>query len=352
MRKVVAAAVGVAAGAFAVGAAFARIGSGRREEREAIEEPAKDKAPAPKPMPSPKPAREVAFRNSPLREEPSPRAVGPWRDPSPGSDEFYAPSVAAPYGPYHGTRRPPGLPTLVVEASGSGGRVLVDGIDATAARAQATQAFKARFKVEPTRVSVRPVRRASAPGAALRPIAEMAAKHGHGEVFVKTITHLAKTEGEGGTFAVPARNFNTACTTTALHAQRLCTPVDAPRSAQRQIITAWGVFQWNRDAGRDLKTLNGLGLRAPFVPDDWMPWDWSAAEEIAIPINYYAQIWALVRQRGGTERDAARGMRLWHVGPTYFRRYLDRGPGPAAWIQVDAKVASKIDHHLKNAGVV
>ena len=347
MRKVVAAAVGVAAGAFAVGAAFARIGSGRREEREPAEAPTRDKAPAPKP------ARDIALRDSPLREEPAPRAVGPWRDPQPaGGAEFYTPSATAPFGPYHGTRRPPGLPTLIVEASGSGGRVMVDGIDATAARAQAIQAFKGRFKVEPSRVSVRPVRHASAPGAALRPIAEMATKHGHGEVFVKTITHLAKTEGEGGTFAVPARNFNTACTTTALHAKRLCTPVDAPRDDKRQLITAWGVFQWNRDAGRDLKTLDGIGLRAPFVPDDWMPWDWSAAEEIAIPINYYAQIWALVRQRGGAERDAARGMRLWHVGPTYFRRYLDRGAGPAAWIQVDAKVASRIDHHLTNAGVV
>lgn len=202
----------------------------------------------------------------------------------------------------------------------------------------------------PSLVRVRPVRRASARGAALRPVEEQAARHGHGEAFVKTLVHLAKTEGEGGTFAVPARNFLAPCTTQALNPRRLCTPVDAPRPG-KGVITAWGVFQWNRDAGRDLKTLDNLGLKAPLILPDWMPWDWTAAEEIVIPTNYYAQLWMLVRSRDGSERDAARGMRLWHVGPSYFRTYLRNGANPKAWALVDPKVADKIDHHLKTAGV-
>lgn len=124
---------------------------------------------------------------------------------------------------------------------------------------------------------------------------------------------LARTEGEGGTWAVAARNFAAACTTTIPHRRRLCTTVDAPRDRSIPLITAWGVFQWNRDAGRELHTLDDLGLRAPPIASDWMPWDWSALDEVRIPIEYYAQLWALIRRRRRTARDAApRGAPLAH----------------------------------------
>ena len=77
-----------------------------------------------------------------------------------------------------------------------------------------------------------------------------------------------------------------------------------------------------------------------------------AADELAIPIDYYAQLWRLVRQRGGTARDAARGVRLWHTGPNRFRRYFNRGADPDAWARVQTKVSGRIDHHLAKAGVV
>jgi len=194
------------------------------------------------------------------------------------------------------------------------------------------------------------VRKASARGAAVRPVAEVAHRARLGEAFVRAVTHLARTEGESGTFAVPARNFNAACRTTKINRQRLCTPVDAPRGTA-PLITAWGVFQWNRDAGRELSTLDNLGLKAPRIPADWQPWDWSATEEIAVPIDYYAQLWRLVRQRGGTVRDAARGVRLWHTGPNRFRRYFNRGADSDAWARVQTKVSGRIDHHLAEAGV-
>ena len=263
--------------------------------------------------------------------------------------EPYTPSHAAPYGPKFGARRPPGLPTLVVTAADGERRVVVDGIDEARAKTEAARAFRQRFGGAPPTVQVRRVRWASARGAALAPIAEQAARYGHGQAFVDTMTHLAKTEGEGGTFAVPARNFNTPCTARALNRKRLCTLVDAPRRGQ--LITAWGVYQWNRDAGRQLHALDHMGLRAPRIPPDWMPWDWTAAEEIAVPINYYAQVWALVRRRGGSVLAAARGVRLWHTGPSRFRRYVEQGLGTRAWRNVDEAVSAKIDRHLKNAGV-
>ncbi|MEZ4437046.1 MAG: hypothetical protein R3F65_32015 [bacterium] len=196
---------------------------------------------------------------------------------------------------------------FIATASAGDRRVVIDAIDEQQARDLAARTFNQQFKSSPSSVEVRPLRLASARGAALEPVAAQAAGHGHGQVFVDTVTHLAKTEGEGGTFAVPARNFHAACATTAVNRRRLCTIVDAPRPESRRLVTAWGVFQWNRDAGRDLHTLDGLGLRAPYIPTDWMLWDWTAAEEIAIPINYYAQLWTLVRKRGGSEAGRRAG---------------------------------------------
>ena len=213
----------------------------------------------------------------------------------------------------------------------------------------AHRVYAVRHGRRATLVTAEPVRKASARGAAVRPVTEVAHRAGLGEAFVRTVTHLARTEGEGGSFAVPARNFNAPCTTKIPDRMRRCTLVDAPRSGA--LITAWGVFQWNRDAGRDLAALDELGLRAPAIPSDWMPWDWSATDEIAIPIDYYAQLWRLVRRRGGSPLDAARGMRLWHTGPTRFRRFLEHGADPRAWARVDPTYARRIDRHLNHAGI-
>ena len=289
-----------------------------------------------------------------VKEPPRPRPPRPRKALARAYDdhrELYTPSLDAPFGPHHGLEKPPGLPLFVAIATGSAGRVVVDGLHEGRARAEARRAYSQRYKMSPSAVRVRPVRRASVRGAAVRPVAEQAARHGHGQAFVDTVVHLAKTEGEGGTFAVPARIFKAACTSTALNRRRLCTPVDAPRTSGPGVITAWGVFQWNRDAGRQLHLLDNLGLNAPPIAPDWMPWDWTAAEEIAVPINYYAQLWALVRGRGGSVLDAARGMRLWHTGPSRFRRYLGRGANRRAWAAVQNHVSKKIDNHLRNAGV-
>ncbi|MEZ4437377.1 MAG: hypothetical protein R3F65_33710 [bacterium] len=318
-----------AGAAVAFGAAALLTGGDEGEQDDEPREPLRSRRPpAPAPAPSPAPA-----------------------DVYDDHRELYTPVAGLPYGPYHRTRRPPGLPLFVATAAGGGKRVVVDGLVEGEARAKAASAFQKQFKATPSSVSVRPVRRASARGAAVEHVAAQAERRGHGQAFVDTMVHLAKTEGEGGTFAVPARNFKAPCTSTALNRRRLCTTVDAPRNSGPGVITAWGVFQWNRDAGRQLHTLDNLGLRAPAIHPDWMPWDWTAAEEIAIPINYYAQLWALVRRRGRTVLDAARGVRLWHTGPSRFRRYLARGANPRAWAAVQTRVSETIDNHLKHAGV-
>ena len=139
----------------------------------------------------------------------APSKPGPRRVP-------YPTTPGAPFGPYHRARRPSGLPLVIATASGGGRRVIVDGVDPRAASTAAGHVFKRRFKSRLTSVRVRAIRPASARGAALPVVEAQAARHGHGRAFVQTVTHLARTEGEGGTFAVPARNFNAACRTLGL----------------------------------------------------------------------------------------------------------------------------------------
>lgn len=270
-------------------------------------------------------------------------------EPSTVRGGLYVPDEDAPYGPYHIIRRPRGLPLMVAEIHGPRGVLRFDGLRAAEAEAAGRRLYFQRFGVAATRVRHVPVRLASSRGAALPHVRAFAARHGLGEAFVKTMVNLAKKEGEGGTFAVAARNFNAGCQTASADRARRCTPVDAPRAGN--LITAWGVFQWNRDAGRYLSALDDLGLRAPAIASDWMPWDWSARQELELPIDYYAQLWRLVRRRGGTARDAARGVRLWHTGPTRFRRFYTAGADARAWSRVDAPVAKRIDRHLADAGV-
>ncbi len=285
---------------------------------------------------------------------PPPQRPNPSHPPSQKPREFYdglyMPDAGAPFGPHHGARRPPGLPGVVVVAAGNAGVLRIDGMFSAPTVLTANRVYRERHGIAPTDVAAVRVREASARGAALPVVRRIAAEQQLGDAFVQTMVNLAQYEGEGGTFGVPARTFNVPCRTRDLDRLRRCTTVDAPRSGT--LITAWGVFQWNRDAGRDLHTLDDLGLRAPEIPAEWMPWDWTARQEVALPIGYYAQLWALVKKRPGrTDRDAARGVRLWHTGPTRFRRYITDGADPSAWAKVDRVVATRIDRHLARAGV-
>ncbi len=176
-------------------------------------------------------------------------------------------------------------------------------------------------------------RQTSRKGAALTYIEQVARQQNLGETFVNTVKHLAHTES-GAMFARPADNqvrpFNV---------------LPPSQRGGKPYISAWGAFQFNRDAWRSL----------PGVAKTAFPWDSTAYEEIARPVQRYAQLFSEVLSAGGTQIEAARGIRLWHITPAGYRRYLRDGRQQgfsAAWQQVDSKRRVRIDNHLRNAGVV
>jgi len=174
-------------------------------------------------------------------------------------------------------------------------------------------------------------RRASAPGAAGPWIEKLAQAEGLGDVFVRTVRHLAQTES-GARFGQPAIKV-----------------FDARPPAQRppgkRLITAWGAFQFNRDAWRSL----------PGVAKTAFPWDSTPRQEIARPIARYARLYRDVLAAGGSAIDAARGMRLWHKTPAGFRKYVKTGKSSgfgAAWQTVSATRQQVIDKRLRESGVL
>lgn len=64
-------------------------------------------------------------------------------------------------------------------------------------------------------------------------------------------------------------------------------------------------------------------------------WEATVTEEIAGPVAMYACLWRAVTSRGGDALDAARAVRLWHTGSSYFGAYVGRaealGSFRAAW---------------------
>ncbi len=167
-------------------------------------------------------------------------------------------------------------------------------------------------------------------GAALPYIERIARAQGLGEVFVKTLKHLAETES-GGMFALPANIFD-------------ARPKEQ-RPTGKYLITAWGAFQFNRDAWRSL----------PGVASNEFPWDSTPYEEITRPIFRYVKLFSDVIESRGSQVDAARGVRLWHRTPAGYARFLSRGRSQgfsSAWSQVDASHRTSVDKRLRSAGIV
>jgi LAS superfamily LD-carboxypeptidase LdcB len=166
-------------------------------------------------------------------------------------------------------------------------------------------------------------------GAAIPEIEQLARSQGLGEVFITTVRHLAQTES-GAMFGRPANIFN-------------ALPGDQRQG--KPLITAWGAFQFNRDAWR---SLNGVASTA-------FPWNSTPYEEISRPIQKYAELFTAVRALGGSEIDAARGVRLWHVTPAGYLRYLRNGRQNGflvAWQSISQVIREKIDRYLNQAHVL
>ena len=203
----------------------------------------------------------------------------------PPSEVVYDVVPGRPYGPLWGARRPPGLPAAA--------------------------------------------RLTSRDGAAAPVFEQYAQEQMLHDVFVRLVAHMAATES-GGMFARPADNFDARPPT--------------QRPAGRPLITAWGAFQFNRDAWR---LLPGVGA-AEF------PWDSTPYDEIARPVLKYAVLFSDVLGAGGSDFDAARGVRLWQRTPAGYGRYLTRGVRvgfATAWSRVDARHRAVVDRHLRGAGI-
>lgn len=210
----------------------------------------------------------------------------------------YAPHPAGPFGPIWGRQRPPGLPA-----------------------------------------SVRPC---SAQGAAIPFIEAAADQELRDPAFVRTLLQLAAGES-GAMFGRPANNYDNR-------------PA-AQRPEGKDRISAWGVFNWNEGAGRGAGHMADIGIAGLGYGPDWQPHDVTPWEEVAGPIRLYGRIWRFVTVNGGTQRDAARGIRTWHKGSAWGESMLRHGRETRRWgdayeAAVTADHRAVIDRHLRTAGVL
>ncbi|WP_299414669.1 hypothetical protein [Acaryochloris sp. IP29b_bin.148] len=195
------------------------------------------------------------------------------------------------------------------------------------------------------------VRQTSARGAALPHVQRLAQAQGLGIVFVQTIVQMARTES-GGTFALPANNFDAR------------PPKDRPLG--KGLITAWGVFQFNRDAWTPLFASGVRRQQKSWIPKDpkigcqskggcVLPWGATTLEEIALPIRKYAELFRNVKIAGGSNLDAARGLRLWHISPAAYRKWLNSAKKVnfnVAWLGISQKLRKRVGIFLNQANVL
>ncbi|MGK7915757.1 MAG: peptidoglycan-binding protein [Prochloraceae cyanobacterium] len=195
------------------------------------------------------------------------------------------------------------------------------------------------------------VRKSSARGTALPYVERLAREQRLGNVFVKTIIQMARTES-GGTFALPANIFDAR--------------PSWERPSGKGLITAWGVFQFNRDAWTPLIPEASRRSKRSWVRQDSrigcrsragcvFSWDTSPYEEIALPIRKYAELFRRAKNAGGSNLDAARGLRLWHISPAAYRQWLNSANERnfnVAWQRIEQRLRNRINRFLEQAGVL
>ena len=180
-------------------------------------------------------------------------------------------------------------------------------------------------------------------------VEQLAGAQGLDATFVAVVRNLAQFESNA-IYGLPANIFDA-----------------RPRAARppgKSLITAWGVFQFNRDAWTGLFTSTERTSRSSFVPVGTggcrstggcvFPWDATPDEEIRRPIERYAELYKEIRTAGGRPVDAARGVRLWHATPAGYRRYLANGRSlgfGTAWSQVDDARRHRITRRLEQGGI-
>ncbi len=196
-------------------------------------------------------------------------------------------------------------------------------------------------------------RKAGAPGSALADVRKIAKAQRLGDAFVRTVVQMAKTESNGR-YALPANNFNAN------------PPKQRPKG--KGLITAWGVFQYNRDAWTCLFSETERKTRASYRQHGKLgcrgcrgkggcvfPWDATPTEEVTKPIEQWARLFAKVKSLGGSSRDAARTIRLFHISPTNTKKWLKAAAGnsmASAWRKtVPDQRRKRVDRFVASAGI-
>lgn len=189
---------------------------------------------------------------------------------------------------------------------------------------------------------------ASVEGYAVPLVAREAARHGLGMNFVAFLEELAIGES-GGRLYLPARNFDARLGATfdagqAREEQLVPDPSGPRRPAGRDLITAYGWDQANRDYWRR--------WRGPSPVPVWR-WTLTPAEEIARPVEHYAELWREAAAYGLTARNIGRAVRLHHALPSLWDDLLAGARDfERTWARVvPASRRDIIDNHLTAAGL-
>lgn len=151
------------------------------------------------------------------------------------------------------------------------------------------------------------------------------------DVFVLTVRHLSLIESDGARFALPANRFSS------------------------PMVTAWGAFQFNSPIWRTC-TRRYLGV----LQD--RPWDATEEQELLVPLSQYRDLAVEVLDAGGSPYNAARGIRVWHIGSGIYRLWLGdakRDGFERAWERLNTRdpenhrrdIQLRIDSRLRDAGV-
>ena len=199
-------------------------------------------------------------------------------------------------------------------------------------------------------------RKAGEKNSALQHVQDFAKQEKLGSIFVKAIKQMAIIES-GARFALPATFFN-------------ANP-PSKRSTGKKLVTAWGVFQFNRDAWTCLYSKNERTSKKSYIPKTpkgtpgckgcrgqggcILPWDCTTKEEIERPIKKYAQLFRNILNAGGNEIDAAAGLRIWHKSPNNYKKWFKEGEESSfekAWSsQLSAQFRNSIKSFLNKASM-
>lgn len=253
--------------------------------------------------------------------------------------EDYPPHPAGEFGPVWKNRRPPGLPTDARGCSGAGAALPRIEQSAVAEGGTFVRLVSGLARTESGAMIGRPANNFDA-----RPELPANVARGLSLQALSDLGHRNKSSA-----AQAARLALKAAGQTDASIDALARKVLGYRPFGAPLITAWGAFQWNAPAMRDAGHMAAIGIPGPRFSRD-RGWLLSPAEEIDGPVEMYRQIWRWAKERGASDVDAARGVRIWHQSSAAGRRYLERGASSRAWrrewSRVEAKRRAVVDRHL------